>query len=216
MNRDFKLLLTSLFYPNKCLICGKITKYNNLICHICKDDGTIHLPEDYYETQETVEVYAPFVYNEAARFALLKFKYGQNVDKCYKFSLAMSDLLIKYNIHKEIDIITYVPKYYKDKHEFNSAYELAKIVSRILKIPISNKILVKIRKTQKQHNLGKEFREINLLNAFECHAIHQVQNKTILLIDDVHTTGNTLNICSKTLLQYGATKIICSTATINL
>lgn len=210
------LFLLNIFYPNRCLTCDTITQYNKLLCDKCKKDVTIRLPKSCYTKIDNLTVYAVFPYYDHPRIALLQFKYGKNLNKCYKYAMFMSMMLKENNIHNKIDLITYVPKYHKEKYKFNSAYELAKRVSQILNIPISNKILIKNKKTQKQHDLKKEFRETNLLNSFECRDINLIKNKTILIIDDVCTTGNTLNICSKTLLQYGAKKSICCTATINL
>ena len=66
-------------------------------------------------------------------------------------------------------------------------------------------VLKKIRQTEKQHKLSGDERRKNLIGAFE--AENSVCGKTVLLIDDIYTTGSTVTECSKALYAKGAAKV---------
>lgn len=98
---------------------------------------------------------------------------------------------------------------------YNQSEELAKALAKILKIPVISDYLIKIKPTAPQMELSKEEREKNLLNAFAClPAGRQLKNpsliargKKIFLVDDVYTTGSTMEECAKTLKQAGANSV---------
>ena len=89
---------------------------------------------------------------------------------------------------------------------FNQAEEIAKNLSIYLEIPILNNILIKNKDTTFQSKLSNEERKINLLNTFNCN--ENMENKKILLVDDIYTTGSTMEECSKVLKQSKAKEII--------
>jgi ComF family protein len=88
---------------------------------------------------------------------------------------------------------------------------LAKQFSEKLKLDVDDKILIRVKDTPTQTNLTKQQRENNMKNAFKVVNKVKILNKTILLIDDVYTTGSTLNECAKTLLKSGAKAVYCLT-----
>lgn len=93
----------------------------------------------------------------------------------------------------------------KRERGFNQADIIAKAVSLEINSPM-NKNLVKRKKyTQTQTKLSSESRQSNVRNVFE--VISQVKDHKILLIDDVLTTGSTLNSCAMALLEAGARQI---------
>jgi ComF family protein len=88
---------------------------------------------------------------------------------------------------------------------YNQSEIIAKIISRIIKKDYKAKILLKIKNTPSQTNLKKAARKVNLINAFGiCNAKKDIlKGKMVLLVDDVVTTGATVNECSKVLLKNG-------------
>jgi len=76
----------------------------------------------------------------------------------------------------------------------------------VLEIPFLKNVLIKNKETSFQSKLSRKERENNLLNAFSCNK--EIRNKKILLIDDIYTTGSTIEECAKTLKQSGANRII--------
>lgn len=103
-----------------------------------------------------------------------------------------------------------VPMYAKKKaiRGYNQAELLAKcLANEIGIIQYKNEILLKILDTKKQSTLNKKERSQNLIGAYKTQNAEILQNKNIILVDDIFTTGSTANECSKMLKQAGANKI---------
>jgi len=93
------------------------------------------------------------------------------------------------------------------KRGFNQASEIAKELSRILKIPFFDNILIKIKQTPAQMELKKEEREKNIKGIFLCQKPETIQRRKILLVDDVFTTGSTMEECAFILKKAGAKEV---------
>jgi len=91
---------------------------------------------------------------------------------------------------------------------YNQSEELAKELSKILQIPVISDVLIKIKSTKPQMELFKEEREKNLENAFKIkNPFDFAQGKKIFLVDDVYTTGSTMQECAKVLKENGAKQV---------
>jgi len=91
---------------------------------------------------------------------------------------------------------------------FNQAEELGKELSKFLNIPLFSDCLIKIKKAVPQVELSDENRRENIKGAFACQKSEKVKGKEILLVDDVYTTGSTMEECAKVLKEAGAKKVI--------
>ena len=111
----------------------------------------------------------------------------------------------------QFDVIIAVPMHAARERVrgYNHAQRLAEIVSRQLRIPAPTGLLRRVRSTKAQVGLAGDERRKNLRGAFE--ASPKVAGQTILLIDDVSTTGSTLRECSTALKQAGAKGVYCLT-----
>ncbi|MDY2922559.1 MAG: phosphoribosyltransferase family protein, partial [Eubacterium sp.] len=87
--------------------------------------------------------------------------------------------------------------------------ELARYVAQALKIPVMESALIRLQNTRPQNQLNDKQRRNNLKDAFEvpASAVAQIQGKRILLMDDIYTTGATLEACGSALRQAGAEDI---------
>jgi len=99
---------------------------------------------------------------------------------------------------------------------YNQSEELAKELSKVLQIPVVSDILIKTKTTKPQMELSKEQREKNLLGAFAisspslrgAEATKQsLKNKKVFLVDDVYTTGSTMEECARVLRTAGAKSV---------
>ena len=90
---------------------------------------------------------------------------------------------------------------------YNQSEELAKELSKILQIPLSLNNLIKIKQTLPQIKLSAKERQENLKNAFSINNPEELKNKKIFLVDDVYTTGSTMEECAKTLKESGAKQV---------
>ena len=106
----------------------------------------------------------------------------------------------------DVDVIVPVPLHPTRlrAREFNQSLLLADQLSRHLSRPVSATNLVRIVATDPQTTLSRQERLRNLRKAFEIRKPQDLAEKRILLVDDVYTTGATLNECAKTLRKAGA------------
>jgi len=90
---------------------------------------------------------------------------------------------------------------------FNQAQLLAQRLAKIKRVPLLKRRLVKIRPTEAQTSLDGRSRETNLRGAFTVRRPAAVKGKTLLLVDDVYTTGSTIRECGAVLREAGAREV---------
>lgn len=107
------------------------------------------------------------------------------------------------------DIIIPVPisKKRLKNRGYNQSLLYVKDISKENNIQLENKVIIKIKNNNAQSSLNKEEREQNVQGVYKVINSKKVKNKKILLLDDIYTTGSTLNECSKELIKAGASYI---------
>ena len=95
----------------------------------------------------------------------------------------------------------------KAERGYNQAYYIAKGVGSKLKVRVSDRAVKRIKYTESQTTMNLNEREENISGAFKVRNQKAVRGKSILLLDDVITTGATISECGKKLLEAGAAKI---------
>ena len=217
--------LTELFAPTvRCLNCGKdvfdgtgfcsdcnkSVVYNNL--KTCKRCGVgIEGEEEYcgncaYDKIYFDKAYSVFSYEGIVQKAILSMKYNNLAAYAKIFAKYLIFMAEKVNL--EYDIVTFAPMSRKSlrKRRYNQAQLLAKHFCDMLdKDSLLIEAIVKTKETVAQEQLSKTERKTNLIDAYEINA--DVSGKRVLVIDDVKTTGATLNECAKVLKNAGATAV---------
>ena len=102
-----------------------------------------------------------------------------------------------------------IPLHHLKKAErgFNQSYYIAKGISSQTSIAVKSNIIKRMRFTQSQTTMTLKEREENVEGAFKVRKTENVKGKSVLLVDDVMTTGATINECGKVLLEAGANKV---------
>ena len=115
-----------------------------------------------------------------------------------------------------IDFIVPVPLHHlkKANRGYNQSFYIAKGLGKSLNIPVNQSILKRVKFTQTQTALSLVERQENIGDAFKVKKTKTVKGKNILIIDDVITTGATLNECARILKEVGANKIYASSSAI--
>ncbi len=108
-----------------------------------------------------------------------------------------------FSILKSYDTIIPVPISKKRRKErgYNQSELIAKEMAKNLGIEYNTDCLIKVKNIVEQSKLNKEERQKNIQGVYELHKQNKLQNKKILLIDDIYTTGSTVNECCKILKQ---------------
>ena len=202
--------LLELLYPSKCVFCGGLLgREETEICTSCRK--TLPYCEGHVKrVPYSKATSAVFYYENLVRESVLRYKFHGNPH----YSLAYGRLLAMKVAEQELDfdLITYVPvsRRRHRRRGYDQAARLAKALSRELGCR-HHKLLKKIRNNPAQSGLSRpEQRRANVLGVYRVVDPKRVQGKTILLIDDVMTTGATLSECCRTLLDAGAAQVSCA------
>lgn len=212
-----KLLAAHLFFPNTCMICNTPIEYDSCSCEKCANypDSIGCSKYSYQSSSGDLTVISPFEYGKGAERCIWALKFdgirinGRKLGCCIAAA-------VKSSCKDKIDLIIPIPMYKADEYKrgYNQSAIIAQDISRRINVAASDKLLVKIRQTQKQHTLDKKQREVNLKDCFEVTSRLEIEGKTILLVDDVLTTGATAREAVKLLMANGAKKVICAVGAI--
>jgi ComF family protein len=143
------------------------------------------------------------------RDMLHDFKYNNQVHLALDLGNILSGCIMAHYADICFDGITYVPLHPRKQRErnFNQAALLAEEAGRRLKIDLLRGCLRRTRFTATQTHLNAAERKANVRGAFTVRLADWVYQRRILLIDDVMTTGATVNECAAALIQAGALSV---------
>ncbi len=192
-------------FPPVCGFCGKIGEGN--LCKECKEN-TIHSISylnqlDFYQGKDTFidEHFYLFSYTKTIREKILQYKFEDKAylaNTIYEFFMNNEKL---YGFLKKYDIMIPIPISSSRKRErgYNQSEILARKISKMAGIPIEMQVLKKEKHNQPQSSLKKVQRRENVKNVYKVQNELKIQDKKILLLDDIYTTGSTANECARIL-----------------
>ncbi len=153
------------------------------------------------------------LYQDTMREVLHRFKYGGRK----RLGGRLARLLFQTWTHchplREAEVILPMPLHRGREKErgFNQSRILAKYLSGMVRVPLESRAVVRIRNTPSQTGLSHRQRRLNVAGCFEVRSPAMIRNKTCLVIDDVFTTGATLNELARVLKEEGAVRVVALT-----
>jgi ComF family protein len=149
------------------------------------------------------------------RQAVQKFKYGRKVSLGKPLGRLMARGCREFLKDCDAEVIIPVPLHPKRLRwrGFNQSVLLARQLSRAYGIPADPLVLRRIRETSPQTQLNEEERRRNVRGAFALAQKTSLEGRKVLLVDDVYTSGATVNECSRTLMRSGAKQVFVLTLT---
>lgn len=215
MNKILKIQekILNLIYPQTCGICGKINE--NSLCKKCEiklnkqaenriiKEGT-EIEDKYFN-----ELMYIFRYEAQIRKLIIDYKFN---DKAYLYKMFVNFLLKNKKIFENIknyDTIIPVPISKKRKNErgYNQSLLISRNIAEKTNLELMNNCLIKTKNIIEQSKLNKEDRLQNIQGVYDLKNKKLLENRKILLIDDIYTTGSTANECSKTLRAANPDKV---------
>lgn len=203
--------ILDLLYPPNCVICGKNNK--EYLCNKCEkivSKYVLNKTKKYLTKYFDSHIYI-FKYEGIIRELIIAYKFK---DKSYLCELFVKFLIKNEKIcrfFKTYDIIIPVPIHKKRKAQrgYNQSTLIArKIVKKWNNLQLEENVLQKQKNTIQQSKLNKKDRIENAKNVYKIDNKEKINNKNIILIDDIYTTGSTANECAKILKENGAKKVI--------
>ncbi len=183
----------SIYKGCRCSLCSKpLRNAKNLVCSNCLSR------KNYFN-----KGFSLFVYNESNIKKVIEYIKFYHKPHLVKFLMHYSNFIKELDIFEDCDYLIPIPMHRDDIEErgYNQSAYIAKIISKITGIPVGFDILIKTKKTKKQVGLKQKERLKNLSRAFDVLKIPNNIRK-ITLIDDVFTTGSTINECAKILKRH--------------
>ena len=206
----FKFILDILF-PSFCVNCRKEGRF---LCVVCKEKIIIkRVPTRLPAAPKVAAIYAATEYHDKTVSELvirLKFRGVAGISDVLAGLLILHLELARF-ARKDGQIIIPVPLHKKRLRErtYNQAELVAKGIAHHFNLPMRADVLKRIKNTSPQTEISDHHaRRENVKNAFACAKPEAVKGKTIILVDDVATTGATLNECGRALRQSGARSVI--------
>ena len=207
----FKGEILDLIYPPKCGICGKISK--DFLCAKCvillEKQEIFEIEDTRNKKKNFDELLYVFKYEGIIRKMLLNYKFQ---DKSYLYKTFVNFLLNNkkfFNIIKSYDTIVPVPiskQRYKQRG-YNQCELLGREIANIVDIQYENNCIFKQKNIIEQSKLNKEERIRNIQGAYYLKNGKKLKNKNVLVLDDIYTTGSTVNECCKIINEAKPNKI---------
>ncbi len=208
MNRhEIYRLIISYIYPNVCPCCEEIIEHDDDFCDRCRNKLIMY--NDEFKINHADHFVSYCYYEGKIRYAIRKYKITPSGNSYYAFAFGIVQALRQKKLTGNIDAVVYMPMTKDDLFErgYNQVKLMAKEVHFLLNIPVYNALL-KVKSTKSQKSLNSSERKTNIIGAFSINPKVSVEDKTILLIDDLCTTGSTLSEAARVLKEAGAKKVI--------
>jgi ComF family protein len=217
--------LISLVYPNLCYTCdGYLSREEDMICSKC----LYQLPLTNYHKDENNEVAklfwgrihmsgatSLFFFHKGTKYQKMmhEFKYRGKKKIGYLLGKYFASQLTDTGWGKDVDAIVPVPLHPKKerKRGYNQSAQIAYGMAEILNTPVDENILIRHTFSSTQTKMNKEERWENVKSIFSCPQKQNLPYSHILIVDDIVTTGATIEACANELTKAGAEKISVAT-----
>ena len=224
--RDWLHSTLNLFYPRVCAACGEsLLKDEVTVCTTCR----FTLPRTGYELHadnpvaQTFYGRVPFhavtscfffAKSGKVQHLIHQLKYKGNKEAGFFLGQQMGESIKEAPLFQGIDYLIPVPLHPKREKQrgYNQSLMIAQGIREVTGIPIGDKYLVRGIYTETQTHKSAEERFKNVKDIFEVHHADELKGKHVLLIDDVLTTGATLESCARQLLEIPGITISAATA----
>jgi ComF family protein len=230
--KKYVLILKNLLFPARCDLCGAFIESSGLCvdcwnkiswisepkCKICGIPFEIDIDsvcalclskKQYFD-----KIVSVFKYDEFSKEIIAKFKYYDATN----LSRIFAQWIVRV-AEKEIsdsDLVITVPTHFvkRLRRKYNQSELLAIEICKITEKPYEPRVLKKAKHNRPQEGLSSSEREKNVTNTFFVNEkyVGAINNKNLILVDDVVTTGSTANECCKALKKHGAKSITIVTA----
>ena len=199
-------MMLKFIYPPRCICCVEVVGNDILVCENCAKD--FESRKNYIDFHALdFDCTSLYRYEGSVRGVVSNIKGKRSLTICKKVGNLLVEEAERLNSKTPFDLVAYVPMTRKAvaKRGFNQSEVFARIISKHLGLEFKKNVLIKIRETEPQKSLKSAQRRTNLKGVFK--VAKEVDGKSILLVDDIVTTGATLGENAKMLYKAGARRV---------
>ncbi len=207
----------NIIYPPKCIFCQQLLGHDvgAHICDLCYSKLPFMKMEVMPAFPQAEDNYcngvvSVFEYAGLVKESLIRFKFYNEPGYYKTYGGLIADKLDKLSNINDYQLVMSVPLHKQREYSrgYNQAYLISRELSRKIKLRESSGIFKRTRYTESQSLLDRHKRAQNVKGAFTVTKPGKIKGKTILLVDDILTTGSTIEECSRVLKEAGATRVI--------
>ncbi len=214
-----------LFYPHVCTGCGSdLLEEDNLLCLTCIHNlphtnfATLaHNPveKDFWGRIPLTAAYSQFYFSKEflIQHLIHQLKYRGDTKIGFYLGEIMGKTLLNSNRFNAVDALIPLPLYGDKEHKrgYNQAAVICNGISSVMNIPVLNGAVIRQHATETQTRKHRTERWENVKDSFKVIKENELSGKHLLLVDDVVTTGATLEACGNAILQLGDVKLSIAT-----
>ena len=212
-----------IMFPKECLLCGRVSDIRLFDAPLCKKCLTDLVPvskdkrwqfclSEPFEQDPcpSLTLYVPFRYEGRITSLIHRIKFGQKRELTSVVGSLLGKCLINDNVICDAAIPVPLSAERLEERGFNQAELIARYIGSEIGIPMLPDVLIRSKNTERQAELKDNLRRAsNIAGVFKFNDDYSIDGLSVLLIDDVATTGNTLHEATEVLIQNGASKVLC-------
>ena len=214
-----------LFYPHLCTGCGSdLLKEQNLLCIKCMHNlphtnfavfANNQIEKDFWGRIPLTAAYSQFYFSKEflIQHLIHHIKYKGDTKIGFYLGEMMGKTLLNSNRFSTIDALIPLPLFADKEHKrgYNQATVICNGISAVMNIPVLNNAVIRQQATQTQTRKHRTERWENVKDSFKVAKANEISGKHLLLVDDVVTTGATLEACGHVILQVANVKLSMAT-----
>lgn len=211
---SFKELVLDIFYPKSCIVCNSFVNIGKKVslCPDCSNRLNKHVKvirdtDKYFE-----EAICALEYSGNVKSAMADYKFRGIRYLSAAFGYAVGKALANREFINDISVICPVPLHPLRDREYNQSELIASHIAKEYSINHIPDLLIKIRNLSPLSRMGYKMRVNSIKSAIAFNSCYNIVGKNICLVDDIYTTGTTVNECARILKMYGASKVYVATA----
>ena len=204
-----KEALFDVFYPKHCIMCNsfvnigkKVSVCNDCRYNLKKKVKVIRDSEKNFEEAVCALEYSGNVKNNMTDYKFRSMRYLAD-----SFGYTLFKAVEHRDFIKDISVICPVPIHPLRDREYNQSELIASFMANQFSIPHVPDLLIKIRNLSPLSKMGYKMRVNSIKSAVAFNCCYNIVGKNICLVDDIYTTGSTVNECARILKMYGASKV---------
>ncbi len=202
-------------FPKRCIFCGKLIFAGKKLCVCSRCSYKVILQRMVFGDDDTNcdEVLSPLKYEDGVRLSMLKFKFKSVKYYGYTYARAMADMLIGRSFYNDDCIITAVPIHRVRDRAYNQSEVIARILCNLTNKKYCDNLIYKVKPIDRLSGMSNIDKAFYSKGSFHINSCYNVSGKTVIIVDDIYTSGTTLKELSSQLRMRGAKYVYGITAT---